>query len=245
MSLLRTQLTGAVTVAAQGVHESKSSALHNIGEYVVTNDGRGYRYCENAGTAQVVGKLYQAAAEDTTNEQEITITNAAINDETIVSTDTVTLAADLLAGGFLLVSEGTLGIGQLYKLSGNTAASTAVVTFNLAEPVRVATTGTCKVDVKKNPYKDVVVAPTTASSGPVGVAQHTIAADEFGWIQTHGIAGILAQGTVVVGDDLVPAETSVTGTVVSRADASLSATVGFALHGGASADFALVFLTID
>lgn len=240
-----TQLTGSVKVAAQGIHESKASALHGIGELVYSNDGRAYRYCENAGTAMVIGKLYQAAAEDTTNQQEITITNATLGDLTITSTDTVTLAANLLAGGFLLVSEGTLGIGQLYKLKGNTAATTAVVTFNLDEPVRVTTTGTCKVDVKKNPYTDVVVAPTTATSGPVGVAQHTIAADEFGWIQTHGIAAILAQGTVVVGDDIVPAETTTTGTVVSRADASLSATVGFSLHGGASTDFALVFLTID
>jgi hypothetical protein len=242
---MQTQLSGAVQIAAQGLYESKSTAQTDIGALIYTNDGRGYRYCENAATAQVVGKLYQAAAEDTSNMQEITITNAAVGDTTIVSTDTVTLAADLLAGGFLLVSEGTLGVGHVYKLKGNTAATGAVVTFNLDEPVRVATTGTAKVDVKKNPYKDVVVAPTTATSGPVGVAQHAIAADEFGWIQTHGVAGVLAQGTVVVGDDIVPAETTTTGTVVSRADASLSATVGFALHGGASTDFAMVFLTID
>jgi len=238
------QLTGAVTVAAQGIYESSTTALHNIGEYVLSNDGRGYRYCKADGL-QVVGKLYQAKAEDTTNEQEITIANAAVGDLTIVSTDSVTLAADLLAGGFLLVSEGTLGVGQVYKLKGNTVASAAVVTFKLEEAVRVATTGTCKVDVKVNPYMDVVVAPTTATSGPAGVAQFAIPDNSFGWIQTHGPCGVLAQGTVVVGDDIVPAESSVTGTVVSRADASLSATVGFALHGGASTDFALVFLTID
>jgi hypothetical protein len=240
-----TQLTGPVTVIAQGLYESKADALHNIGEYVLSNDGRGYRYCKNGASAQVVGKLYQAKAEDTSNEQEITITNAAVGDTTITSTDSVTLAANLLAGGFLLVSEGTLGVGQLYKLKGNTAASSAVVTFNLDEPVRVATTGTCKVDVKVNPYSAIVVAPTTATSGPVGAAVYTVAASEHGWVQTHGIAGILAQGTVVVGDDIVPAETTTTGTIVSRADASLSATVGFALHGAASTDYALVFLTID
>jgi len=240
-----TQLTGPVTVAAQGIYESKTTAAHNIGEYILSNDGRGYRYCKAGGSALVVGKTQQAKAEDTSNEQEITITNASIGDLTIVSTDTVTLAADLLAGGFLLVSEGTLGVGQLYKLKGNTAASGAVVTFNLEEPVRVATTGTCKVDVKVNPYMSIIASPTTKSSGPVGVAQYAIPTLEFGWVQTHGIAGILAQGTVVVGNDLVSAETSVTGTVVSRADASLAATVGYALHGAASTDFALCFLTID
>lgn len=241
---MQTQLTGPVTVAAQGLYESSTTAMHNIGEYILSNDGRGYRYCKADG-AQVVGKLYQMAAEDTTNMQELAITNATLGDTSIVTTSTVTLTANQLAGGFLLVSEGTLGIGQLYKLKGNTAASAAVVTFNLDESVRVTTTGSCKVDVKMNPYMDVVVAPTTATSGPAGVAQYAIPDNSYGWIQTHGIAGVLAQGTVVVGDDIVPAETTTTGTVVSRADASLSATVGFAIHGGASTDFALVFLTID
>ena len=240
-----TQLTGPAMVAAQGVYTSSSTALHNIGEYMITNDGRGYRYCKAGGTALVVGKVQQAKAEDTSNEQEITITNAAIGDLTIVSTDTVTLAVDLLAGGFLLVSEGTLGVGQVLKLKGNTAASAAVVTFNLDEPVRTATTGTCKVDVKVNPYMSIIVAPTTQTSAIVGVAQHAIVASEFGWVQTHGVCGILAQGTVVVGDGLVPANTTTTGTVVSRADASLEASIGFALHGAASTDFALAFLTID
>lgn len=240
-----TQLTGSPQVAAQGVFESKSTKLHNIGEYMVTNDGRGYRYCLNGGTAMVVGKIYQAKPEDTTNEQEITITNAAVGDLTITSTDTVTLAANLLAGGYLLVSEGTLGVGQVYRLKGNTAASGAVVTFNLEEPVRVATTGTCKVDVKVHPYSAIVVAPTTQTSAIVGAAQYAVAASEYGWVQTHGVCGILAQGTVVVGDGLVPANTTTTGTVVSRADASLEASIGYALHGAASTDYALAFLTID
>lgn len=240
-----TQLSGPVQSAGQGIYESKAAAVHNIGEYVHSNDGRGYRYALNGASAMVVGKIYQAAAEDSTNQQELTITNAAVGDESIVTTDTTTLAANLLAGGFLLVSEGTLGVGQLYKIRGNSAASGAVVTFYLDEPVRVATTGTCKVDVKINPYSKVVVAPTTQTSAVVGAAQYAVAANEYGWIQTHGVCGILAQGTVVVGDGLVPANTTTTGTVVSRADASLEASIGYALHGAASTDFALAFLTID
>lgn len=244
---MATQLAGPTLVAAQGIYTSSATQLHNIGEYMMTNDGRGYRYCKAGGTALVAGKIQQAKAEDTSNEQEVTITNAAVGDTTIVSTDTVTLAVNLLAGGYLIVSEGTLGVGQMYKLKGNTAAAAAVVTYNLEdnESVRVATTGTCKVDTKVNPYMSIIVAPTTQTSAIVGCAQHTIAASEFGWVQTHGVCAILAQGTVVVGDGLVPANTSVTGTVVSRADASLEASIGYALHGAASTDFALAFLTID
>ena len=243
--MAKAQLTGPVQVAAQGLYESKVDALHEVGEYILSNDGRGYRYCKAGGTALVVGKIQQAKAEDTSNEQELTITNAAVGDLTIVTTDTVTLALNLLAGGFLLVSEGTLGVGEVYKLKGNTAASAAVVTFNLEDAVRTATSGTAKVDVKVNPYMSIIVAPTTQTSAIVGAAQHAITALYYGWVQTHGVCGILAQGTVVVGDGLVPANTTTTGTVVSRADASLEASIGFALHGGASTDFALAFLTID
>jgi len=243
---MASQLCGPNLVAGQGIFTSSATQQHPIGIYMETNDGRGYRYCKNGSVAGVAGKIFQAIPEDTSNMEEVTITNAALGDTTIASSDSVTLALNLLAQGYLLVSEGTLGVGQMYKLKGNTAASAAAVTYNLedGEPVRVATTGTCKVDTKVNPYMTIVVAPTTQTSAVVGAMQHPIAASEFGWIQTYGICGILAQGTVVVGDGLVPANTTTTGTVVSRADASLEASIGYALHGAASTDFALCFLTI-
>lgn len=242
---MATQLTGPVVVAAQGIFESKATALHNIGEYIQSNDGRGYRYCKAGGTALVVGKIQQAKAEDTTNEQEVAITNPTLGDLTVVTTTTVTLAADLLAGGFLLVSEGTLGVGETYRIKGNTAASGAVCTITLDEPIRTTVTGTAKVDLKVNPYTSIIVAPTTQTSCIVGSAQYAIAASEFGWVQTRGVCGILAQGTCVVGDGLVPANTTTTGTVVTRADASLEASIGYALHGAASTEYCLSFLTIN
>lgn len=242
---MATQLTGPVTVAAQGIFSSVATAVHNIGEYIVTNDGRGYRYCKAGGTALVVGRIQQAKAEDTSNEQELAITNPTAGDLSVVTTSTVTLAADLLAGGFLLVSEGTAGVGEIYRIKGNTAASAAVTTFTLDEPIRTTVTGTAKVDVKVNPYMSVIVAPTTQTSAIVGAAQYAIVASEFGWLQTRGPCGILAQGTCVVGDGLVPANTTTAGTVVTRADASLEASIGYALHGAASTDFVMAFLTIN
>lgn len=239
------QLTGPVTVAAQSVYSSSSTQLHNLGEYMVTNDGRGYRYCLAGATALVVGKIQQAAAEDTTNQQELTITNATAGDLSITTTDTVTLAANLLAGGYLIVSEGTLGVGEVYRIKGNTAATAAAVTFSLEEPVRTTTSGTAKVDVKIHPYSKVIVAPTTQTSAIVGAAQYAITASEYGWLQTRGVCAILAQGTIVVGDGLVPANTTTTGTVVSRADASLEASIGYAMAGTASTDYCMAFLTIN
>ncbi len=238
-------LAGPTVIAGQGLYESKATAVHGIGEYIATNDGRGFRYAKAGGSALVVGTILQAKAEDTTNEQELSITNAAVGDLSIVTTSTVTLALNLLAGGFLLVSEGTLGVGETYRIKGNTAATGAVTTFTLEDPVRTATTGSCKVDVKVNPYMAVIIAPTSPTSAIMGAAHFAVASGEFGWVQTRGVCGILAQGTVVVGDGLVPANTSTAGTVVSRADASLEASIGYALHGGASTDYCLAYLTIN
>lgn len=241
----RVSLQGAAEVIGQDLFTSSSTQQHPIGEMATTSDGCIYRYTKNGASAMVAGKLYQGAAEDTTNQQDLTVTNATLGDTSITTTTTVTLAANLLAGGYLVVTAGTLGVGQTYRIKGNTAASAAVVTFYLEDAVRVTMTGTCKVDVYPNPYAGVVVAPTSATGAPVGVAIHPVAASEYGWLLTHGPAAILAQGTVTVGDMIIPANTTTTGTVVAEGANTIDAGVGFALTGIASTEFGLAFFNID
>lgn len=242
---MRTQLSGSVAVAAQGIFSESSAALHNVGDLCWANDGRGFRYTKVGATALVAGKLYQSPAEDTTNWQNLTAAVNSVGDTSVTTTTTVTLAANDLADGFLVIESATAGAGFTYNIKSHAAASAAVVTFNLHDSIQVATTGTVNIDVYPNPYKAVVIAPTTATSAAVGFAVYNVTAAYFGWLCTHGITACHAQGTVVVGDDLVPAETTTSGTVVSRADASLSNTVGRALTGIASTDYGLCFAVID
>lgn len=231
-------------VSPQDVNSSSATAGTDLGAYATTGDGRGFRYCLVGATALVPGKAYQAAAEDTTNQQALTVANLAVGATSVVTSTTVTLAKDLLAGGFLTINSATTGAGYTYKIKGNTAASAAVTTFTLEEPIQVATTGTTVVDVKVNPYASIVVAPTTQTSCVVGVASYPVTALYYGWVQTHGPAALLAQGTITVGTYIAPAASSVTGTGVSSAAGTLPA-IGFALTGIASTDYGLVFLTID
>jgi hypothetical protein len=240
-----TQLSPDLTVAGQPLFSSSSTAMHVVGSRINTPDGRSFRYCKNGGSAMVTGKLQQAPAEDTTNWQELGIAAATVGDTTVTTTDTVTLAANALAGGLLIISEGSTGQGASYRIKSHPAATAAAVTFTLEDPIHTTTTGTEKVDVFPNPYSGVIIAPTTATSGPVGVSIYPIAANEYGWVQTHGPVACLAQGTVTVGDDVVPANTTTAGTVVAKADATIDAVVGFALTGGASTDHCIIFLTID
>lgn len=236
--------TGPATTA-QGIYSESSVQLHRIGEIANSNDGRSFRYTKVGASALAAGKLYQAPVEDTTNQQALTVAVNSIGDTSVVTTTTVTLAANLLAGGFLTVNSATLGAGFTYRIKGNTAATTAVTTITLDDPIVVATTGTVIVDVSQNPYSNVVIAPTTATSAAVGFAVYNVTNAYFGWLCTHGPTAALAQGTIVVGDDVVPAESTNAGTIGPRADATLSNVVGHAITGIASTDYGLIHAVID
>lgn len=238
-------LTGATQIVAQDLYTSSATQLHTLGQMAYTPDGRGFRYTKNGAAAMVPGRLYQSPAEDTTNWQNLTVTAPTAGDTTVTTTSTVTLTANALAGGYLVISDATAGEGQIARIKSHPAATAAAVTFTLEDAIKTTCTGTVKIDVHPGAYNGVVIAPTTATGAPVGVAVYAVAASEFGWLQTHGPAACLAQGAVTVGDDIVPANSTTTGTVVARADATIDAIVGYALTGIATTESGLVFLTID
>lgn len=216
----------------------------NIGAMATTGDGRMFRYCKVGAVALVPGKLYQASAEDTTNLENLAVTAAAIGATSVTTSTTVTLTANQTAGGFMVISTGT-GAGYTYKLKGNTAATAAVTTLNLEDPIIVALDATSKVDITMNPYNSVVVNPTTATSAPIGVPVFAVNVGSYGWLQTHGPCAVLADGTVAVGNPVV-ASTSTAGAIKNFAtNAGTTFTVGVAETGIATTEYGTVFLTID
>lgn len=238
MSALKANLM----VTPQEIYSTSSTQGTDLGALATSGDGRYFRYTLAGGTSLVAGKLQQAKAEDTTNEQALTVTNVALGATSVVTTTTVTLAVNLLAGGFMTINSATTGAGFTYKIKGNTAATAAVTTFTLEDPIAVATTGTTIVDVKVNPYSAVVVNPTTATSAPVGAAVYNVTNAQYGWVQVHGPCAILADGTVTVGTALV-ASNATAGAV--EALTGVQAPVALALTGIATTDYGLVTLLID
>lgn len=231
---MRTQLTGPVAVASQAVHSESSVAYHNLGEIAFANDGRAFAYCKAGATALVAGKLQQSSAEDTTNFQALTITNVAVGATSVTTTDTTTLTVNQLAGGFLTVEEGTTGAGFVYGIAGNTAATAAVTTITLSDPIVVATTGTAKIDMIPNPYSALVVNPTTATSAPAGVAVYNVTAAYYGWLQIGGVASILNDSGSTVGTN-VSASNATAGAV--EAEVTAQAHVGVAVTGVATTNY--------
>ena len=233
-------LTSNPAAAAQVLFSSSATQMHDIGAQMVTPDGRKFRYCKAGATALVAGKLQQAPAE-VTGDQNLTAVAAAAGATTVVSTSTVTVTANQYAGGFVAVSV-TPDVGRLYKIKSHAAFTAAAPTFELEDALQNAWTTSTRFDLIANPYNGVVVNPTTATSMPVGAAIYNIAISEFGWLQTKGVANLLADGTVTVGTALV-ASNATAGAV--EALTGVQAAVGNAVTGIATTEYGAVFLTLE
>lgn len=243
MSTLKTN----ILVTPQELFTSTSTQGTDLGALATTGDGRYYRYFLNGAVTTVPGKIYQGPAQDTTNQSPsggLAVAAAAIGATTVTLTGSLTLAANLLAGGFMSVNV-TPGQGYQYKVKSNTAVSGAAnCVVTLEDPILVALTTSSKVIFNLNQYNGCVVAPATLTAAPVGVPAYAVVNAQYGWMQTHGTATCLLTGTfasaglavgVLVGGTIGSLAPAIAGTNV------LGYTVGISTTG----EYDQVFLQID
>ena len=93
-----------------------------------------------------------------------------------------------------------------------------------------------------NPYNAVIQNPAAATGAVVGVAIHAIALDEYGWIQTGGVANVLNDAGSTVGTN-VSASNATAGAV--EAAVTAQAAVGYAVTGISTTEAGAIYLTID
>lgn len=243
-----TTLVGFPQVTADLLSNS-TTALTQIGAYCETADGRGFRYAKMGATASVPGKVYVSAAWDSTNFAPVgglAVAAQAIGDTSITLTGSLTITANLLAGGYV-ATDVTPGQGYLYKISGNTAvAAAANCVLTLSDPLQIALTTSSKVVLVKHPYDQVIVSPGGASTGaPVGVATGTIiSAASFGWLQTFGACAVLsgvATSISLPGVPVTPSASTAGSVIVSTA---VLPTIGWAMQLFTATEYNTVFLTI-
>jgi len=123
----------------------------------------------------------------------------------------VTLAAvtaGMYAGGYLTITDDT-GEGHTYRIKGNTATddpATGDFRIELCDKIVVALDATSDIAITGSLYANLEPSTTTdtAVSGVSMVAQ---AAADYGWVQTAGVAGVLTEGTVVLGSGVITAPT--------------------------------------
>lgn len=245
--MAQTSLSGPVSISGQDIYTESTTQQMPLGVYAETADGRGFRYCKVGASALVPGKVYQSAAEDTTNQTlsggHTVAANVAVGGTTVTLGNAITLAANVLAGGYMSVNV-TPGQGQIYRIKGNTAVTAATgCVITLEDPIRVALTTSSKVIFLKHPYDSVVVEPGTPTGVIIGVAVHAISASSYGWIQTHGPCSVLFTGTGVAGK----AVGSLSGGTSGSAAPCIAATniLGYNMGTSITTEYALVFLTLN
>lgn len=242
---MATTLSGFPLISAADVLANDTTQQMPLGVYMETKDGRGFRYCKVGATSTVAGKVYQAPAQDTTNQALSgghSVAAAAIGATSVVTTNTITLAKDLMAGGYMSVVI-TPGQGYTYRIKGNTAATAAVTTITLEDPLVVALTTSSKVIFMKHPYDGVVVDPGTLTGVCVGVSTGIITNAKFGWLQTHGPCAVLFTGTGVVGKAV---GSLVSGTEGSSAPAIAATNIlGYHMATGINTEYAMIYLTLN
>ena len=227
--------------------ETYSDQRHVLGTRLVLQDGRTFRFVENGGTLLVAGNVIQAEAPGA-NFDELVIAAAAAGEESVTVTLGSTAAAkDLFAEGYLFV-EDDAGESYLYPVRSHPAASTsATMVVTIWNSIQVALTASSTVLLLKSLYKDVIQLPTTGTGDIVGVAVSPIAADQYGWIQTHGPCGVLTDGTLVIGQH-IRASDGVAGAVepLDRDGSNENeAELGRVISVSATTEQSLCYLTIE
>jgi hypothetical protein len=176
----------------------------NLGARGIDQAGNAYRWCLAGASALVPGKLQQAPAQ-IANHQNLTTATAAIGATSVTVTLGNTAAtANQYAGGWIVITAGT-GASYRYLISSHPAANAlATLVLTLSDAIVVATAvADSKSDLQANPFSGVILNPATASSAPVGAAVTAITAAFYGWVQTRGVAALLADGAITVGTALV------------------------------------------
>ena len=227
---------------------TETTPTHNLGEFVNMADGRRFRYGKVGAVAVTKGKLQTAPAAKANHHNLVVLTAAATGSLIVTVTLGATAAvANEYAEGYLVINDNA-GEGQVYQISSHpAAASSATLALTLFDPIQVALTGTSDGTLVPNNYSGFIEG-TSATIKPAGVPLLDLGIGNFGWVQTGGIAGVLAGGTIGVGGWCV-ADGSVAG-AVALASATIATTVvqnrvGYAVVAGVSTEYRPVFLTID
>lgn len=221
-----------------------------LGTRLITADGRVFRFGLAGASNLAAGKLHQAPA-PVTNHVLQTPTAASVGATTVsVALGATAVTKDQYRDGVLSIELGT-GQGYAYKIDSHAAVSssgTFVVPLTRGITVQVAIPATSNsVSLVQNPYSNIIVAPTTLTSQVCGVPVSAITAAQYGWFQTRGLAAVLVNGTVVIGNRVVPSLT--TAGAVEAASGTFAVTsleaVGRVAHVATSTNYSTIDLCID
>ena len=177
------------------IYDESSTQNAPLGTRMAWADGRVYRYFQNGGTALAASKLFQTTVLVTGWDASVKPAAAYAAGQTQIGcsatagTSVVDTNIEVTAcqDGFIGVRTGA-GQAYQYQIKSHTAiSSNSAFTINLYDPIKVALGSTASCALIRNPYKDVVVAPTTHTGAIMGVSVMVVTANYYSWGQTWGI----------------------------------------------------------
>lgn len=244
---LKSTMNGDTAVPVASIYEQTATQKFPLGTEFSTQDGRKFRYAKAGAVALVNSYMCQAPVEIAHHKEVVIGTAAAVGDTTLTLSTTLSTAVtkDQYKDGYVLVNKGT-GLGQCYRIKGNSAGTTC--TIELYDAVAVAIAKTAEITLKANPWNGVLVAATTQTGIPVGVPLCPITAAYYGWLQVAGPAPVVVDtgDTVVLGAPVgKPGTNAVAGACGVVANDGTCNVYGNCMTVGAADETALVFLTLE
>jgi len=252
---------GGSTAGQFNKFEQSANPRYHVGYKVELANGDVYRYVHFGATVNrgvlVAGDISETSVADTDNSiiapaSAVTTTDGTLGSRFIQVT-IASVTANQFAGAKFITTD-DVGEGYTYDIVGNTATGTPAsgdIRIELLQPLQVAVDNTTDFAIQANRYHNVEIL-TTTDEDPAGVSCATItAADNYGWIQTKGIVGILQDGTMTSG---CPIQTSdgVSGAVqpmggggTDIADIITEVNIGYCLDPGDTTGHGVFFINVD
>ena len=232
--------------------ETSTSKRRALGTVLELPDGRQFKYALNGGSGITSGKLVASKVMVANHDMDLVTAVTAAGSQTVtVTLGNTATTLNQYQDGYLYTNDGT-GEGQIYRIKSNPAAdasATLAVTLDDNDKISVALDGTTLSGLLENPYNEVVVSPTSVTCRTVGVTATDLAASEYGYVQTKGLASVLVNGTVVSGQHLRVAGASAAGAAqaLDRDGTDENEQVIGVVHNvvAVTTDYCLAFLNID
>ncbi len=245
-------LTGFPTISELDLYQTTSTqpGPFSVGQLIASAEGKFFRYGLVGGANLVMGNLLQNAADDTTYTNMAVTTAAVAGDRFLAITNgTATITSQQFEGGSISVyTAGTVAIGDEYTITSVTGTLTTggALIVGIDRPLRSAFTTSAKVTMARSPWSGIIQFPATTQTGiPVGVAILANPQATYGFVQTHGVAATLSDGSTFAIGSNVGSVSGTAGAVTVYDAATTLASVGVAMKVAAAAHAIPVFLKID
>lgn len=239
--------------SASDIFHPTSDQKYMLGCVLELDDGRRFRYCKDGGSGITKARLVQAIAPLTTlNDEAQTGYAKSVGDnpfDCLVTTGSSISDHDLI-DGIMYCNSGD-AIGDMYIIKDNKwTTGDTVLNIEVADTggIRTAMAVTDTLTFIKNPYRDVLVQPTSPTNLVVGVTVATVTASYYFWAQTRGPCTCIidASDNPSIGQSVgVPGTHGTAGGIGVLATTSIGQVCGHLLTDEPAGDVGLVMLCIE